>query len=104
MKKIALVIKDRSGSGEHDVTLWPLGIDIGLRIDGSNVLKGHGLDHSNIRTHAEAVYIAQQIVDAVNAQGGIEMPELETEYRLGKCPSQSWNCACGRFDKFKKKE
>lgn len=84
-------------------TIPELGIDIGYLIDGSNVLKGHGLDTSEIRGEEEALHIGKQIVDAINLAGGIEITDLEYEYRFGSCVPcrESWDCNCGRFNHLK---
>lgn len=93
-----------SSGGQHHIP--ELGITFGRRIDGSRVLRGHGIDHSDIRTLNDAKCIAEQVVDAINRTGGILVTEMEHAYTMGDCPPsrRSWECDCDRFDEAKYRE
>jgi hypothetical protein len=67
--------------------------------DGSGVLRGHGLKDNEIRSQDDAYDIAKQVVDAINAAGGIEITNLNYAWVERNCPPgvSSWECKCDRF-------
>lgn len=99
MKRIMLTIEN---SGDRP-RIPELNLELGMIIDGSFALKSHGLGFSEVRNLDDALQIVTQIVDAVNAQGGLKITDLEYAYRFKDCPTHhGWDvCNCGRFDTFK---
>lgn len=96
MSKVFLTIREdllSIGGGEsvsHGATIEPINVRIGPMYSGSGFRNSDGT--SQMRTVEYALCMAQQIVDAVNAAGGLDEDPLMDEYNEWiESKSKEWN-------------